>query len=118
MKIRKLTVVLALLGAMTVLGFASAFGERASILRFYSGRNSLTCGAGYRESAPVQLQGLRHAVSNFYITSLVSSGTVGGYVSKRITYHRLIGDFVVGNMLNGGQLRELFAKTPCAFRRR
>jgi hypothetical protein len=104
-------------GAVLTASAGLLLTERQFVLGFYADRREVSCpDAGMPD--PTQSRDLeRHAVSNFYISGLVSAG-VGSHVSRRISYRRLAADFVIGNLLSMSEVRALFARTPCPFRRR
>jgi hypothetical protein len=114
--VRKRTLGAGLLAVVAVASASLLFAERHSILGFYDGQREVSCSDSATRGAKPRRDLERHAVSNFYLSDLESSGSVS-HVSKRMTYHRVIADFVMGNLLTAAQVRVLFGKTPCSFRR-
>jgi predicted benzoate:H+ symporter BenE len=107
--------VVSLVGCLGLFAGALSLFERSSILAFYRQRLAVVC-AGH--GAASMSEGVdRHAVSNFYLAALESSG-LGSHVSRRIGYHRLMADLVIAKLMMRSQLDVLYEETPCGFRRR
>ena len=116
MKVQKRTLGLVGLAAVAMTFAILLVAERRSIFGFYDGRAEVACGDEAIGRAKVNRGLERHAVSNYYLSGLASSGS-GSHVSKRMTYHRVTSDFVLANLLTGAQVHRFFGKTPCSFRR-